>query len=90
VFLFVQVVLPFNGADLFVDRLTRFLERGFISTLGLGKRASDHAIVRVKNLVDERGLGIQQDRDQCGVTTFDLEILQMVNCGLGPFPSKSK
>jgi hypothetical protein len=69
---------------------SRFLKEGFVSTLGLGKRASDHAIVQVKNLVDERGVGIKQDRDQCGLATFDLENLQMVSCGLGAFPSKPK
>ena len=61
-----------------------------ISTLGLGKCASDHSVVQVKNFVDERGFGIQQDRDQRGLMTFDLEILQMVNGRLGAFPSEAK
>ena len=46
--------------------------------------------MQVKNLVDERGVGIQQDRDQCGLTTFDLEILQMINYGPRAFACEPK
>jgi hypothetical protein len=46
--------------------------------------------VQVKNFVDERGLGIQQDRDQRGLMTFDLEILQMVKRSSGRLPERGE
>ena len=61
-----------------------------MSPSGLGEGASNHAVVQVKGLVDERGPGVQQDRDQRGLPTFDLQILQMVNGGLGAFPRQPK
>jgi hypothetical protein len=35
-------------------------------------------------------LGIQQDRNQRGMSQFDLKVLQMINGGLGAFASKPK
>ena len=70
---------------LFIDGFARLLKRDFVSAPGFGEGASDHAVVQVEDLVDERGPGIQQDRHQGGLTTLDLEVPQMVDRSLRAF-----
>ena len=70
---------------LFIDGFARLLKRDFVSALGFGEGASDHAVVQVEDLVNKRGSGIQQDRHQGGLTTLDLKVPQMVDRGLGAF-----
>ena len=46
--------------------------------------------MEIKNFIGQRGGGFNQNGHQCGVTTFNLILLQLEDCGLSAFSSQTQ
>ena len=56
----------------------------------LGKEGPNHPVMEIKNFIGERGGGFHQDGHQCGVTAFNLILLELEDSGLSAFSRQTQ
>lgn len=65
-------------AHLVVDGVARGREPLFVLALGISEQVPHNAIVHLQNLIRDRGVQVQHERDQRGVAALWLQIPQML------------